>query len=115
MTVKGLAAGAQGVVEKPMAPTVGAERTMVDAAARAGRVLMVAMQRRFGGLERAIKDAVSSGAIGTPHFIRARLSHGGPQTRAPRQKWFITASEAGGGAMLGLAVHHAAPAFWITR
>jgi predicted dehydrogenase len=113
LTIKALAAGAHVLVEKPMAPTAAAARAMVDAAASAGRVLMVAMQRRFGGLERAIKDAVSSGAIGTPHFIRARLSHGGPETWAPGQKWFMTASEAGGGAMLDLGVHVADLAIWI--
>jgi len=71
------------------------------------------MQQRFGGIERAIKDAVTSGAIGRPHFIRARLSHGGPESWAPGQKWFTTASEAGGGAMLDLGVHVADLAIWI--
>jgi len=111
-TLKALAAGAHVLVEKPMAPTAAEARAMVDAAAKARRVLMVAMQRRFGGVERAIKNAITSGAIGTPHFIRARLSHGGPQAWAPGQKWFTTASEAGGGAMLDLGVHVADLAIW---
>jgi predicted dehydrogenase len=111
-TIKALDSGAHVLVEKPMAPTAAAARKMVDAAARAGRVLMVAMQRRFGGLEHAIKDAVSSGAIGKPHFIRARLSHGGPEGWAPGQKWFTSAVEAGGGAMLDLGVHIADLAIW---
>ena len=111
-TVKALNAGAHVLVEKPMAPTAADARKMVDAAAKAGRVLMVAMQRRFGGIERAIKDALASGAIGKPNFIRARLSHGGPQLWAPGQKWFTTASEAGGGAMLDLGVHVADLAIW---
>ena len=96
-----------------MAPSAAAARKMVEAAAKARRVLMVSMQQRFGGIERAIKDAVTSGAIGKPHFIRARLSHGGPQSWAPEQKWFTTASEAGGGAMLDLGVHVADLAIWI--
>jgi len=112
-TVKALNLGAHVLVEKPMAPTAAAARKMVDAAANARRVLMVAMQRRFGGLERAIKDAVTSGAIGRPHFIRARLSHGGPETWAPGQKWFTTAAQAGGGAMLDLGVHVVDLAIWI--
>lgn len=111
-TVKALEAGAHVLVEKPMAPTAAEARKMVDAAAKAGRVLMVAMQRRFGGVERAIKDALTSGAIGEPHFIRARLSHGGPEYWAPGQKWFMAASEAGGGAMLDLGVHVADLAIW---
>jgi UDP-N-acetylglucosamine 3-dehydrogenase len=111
-TVKSLEAGAHVLVEKPMAPTAAAARKMADAAAKAGRVLMVAMQRRFGGVERAIKDALTSGAIGKPNFIRARLSHGGPGSWAPGQKWFTTALEAGGGAMLDLGVHIADLAIW---
>ncbi len=111
-TLKALAAGAHVLVEKPMARTAAEARKMVDAAAKARRVLMVAMQRRFGAIERAIKDAVSSGAIGKPNFIRARLSHGGPESWAPGQKWFTTASEAGGGAMLDLGVHVADLAIW---
>src|ERR1019366_10342214 len=46
-TVKALSAGAHVLVEKPMAPTAAAAREMVDAAAKARRVLMVAMQQRF--------------------------------------------------------------------
>ncbi len=111
-TVKALERGAHVLVEKPMAPTVAQARRMVAAASRARRVLMVAMQRRYGGLELAIKDALSSGAIGRSHFIRARLSHGGPDSWAPGQKWFTTASEAGGGAMLDLGVHVADLAIW---
>jgi predicted dehydrogenase len=82
-TLKAMAAGAHVLVEKPMAPTVAEARKMVEAARSAGRVLMVAMQRRFGGLEGAIKRAIDGGAIGTPHFIRSRLSHGGPETWRP--------------------------------
>jgi UDP-N-acetylglucosamine 3-dehydrogenase len=111
-TVKALRAGAHVLVEKPMAPTAAESREMVEAAEKARRVLMVAMQRRFGGIERAIKDVLASGAIGNPNFIRARLSHGGPQAWAPGQKWFTTASEAGGGAMLDLGVHVADLAIW---
>ncbi|HYK63340.1 MAG TPA: Gfo/Idh/MocA family oxidoreductase, partial [Patescibacteria group bacterium] len=111
-TVKALEAGAHVLVEKPMAPTAAEARRMVDAAAKARRVLMVAMQRRFGGVERAIKDALTSGAIGKPNFIRARLSHGGPEYWAPGQNWFMKASEAGGGAMLDLGVHVADLAIW---
>jgi UDP-N-acetylglucosamine 3-dehydrogenase len=111
-TVKALEAGAHVLVEKPMAPTAAEACKMADAAAKARLVLMVAMQRRFGGVERAIKDALTSGAIGQPNFIRARLSHGGPEYWAPGQKWFMMASEGGGGAMLDLGVHVADLAIW---
>lgn len=111
-TLKAMAAGAHVLVEKPIAPTVAEARRMIAAAAGAGKALMVAMQRRYGSLERTIKRALETGAIGTPQFIRARLSHGGPETWAPGQDWFFHRSGAGGGAMLDLGVHVADLARW---
>lgn len=111
-TLKAVAAGAHVLVEKPIAPTVAEARKMVAAANDAGRVLMVAMQRRFGTIERVIKSAIDEGAIGKPYFIRARLSHGGPETWAPGQNWFFERRASGGGAMLDLGVHVADLARW---
>ncbi|MHB8384050.1 MAG: Gfo/Idh/MocA family protein [Candidatus Binataceae bacterium] len=111
-TLAALAGGAHVLCEKPMAPTAADARWMVEAARGAGRVLMVAMQRRYGAIEAAVKRALGAGAIGTPHFIRARLSHGGPEGWAPGQRWFTTASQSGGGAMLDLGVHIADLALW---
>jgi predicted dehydrogenase len=111
-TLRALDSGAHVLCEKPMAPRIGEARRMVEAAAKAERVLMVAMQRRYGGIESAIKRAIASGAIGQPTFIRARLSHGGPQAWAPGQSWFTAAAEAGGGATLDLGVHVADLALW---
>ena len=108
-TLKAIAAGAHVIVEKPMAPTVAECRAMVDAAKGARRVLMVAMQSRFGGIPQTIKRAIGEGAIGKPYFIRTRISHGGPEIWAPGQNWFF---EAGGGAMLDLGVHVADLARW---
>src|SRR5260370_20903538 len=62
-TVKALNACAHVLVEKPMAPTAADARKMVDAAAKANRVLMIAMQRRFGRIELAINNALTSGAV----------------------------------------------------
>jgi predicted dehydrogenase len=110
--LRAIDSGAHVLCEKPMAPQIGEARRMVEAAAKAGRVLMVSMQRRYGGIESAIKRAIDSGAIGQPNFIRARLSHAGPQVWAPGQTWFTAAAEAGGGATLDLGVHVADLALW---
>ncbi len=111
-TLKAIAAGAHVLCEKPMAPTVADAERMADAADRNNKILMVTMQRRYGGLERAVKRALDSGVIGKPNFIRARLCHGGPEGWAPGQNWFIDAAQAGGGAMLDLGVHVADLALW---
>lgn len=111
-TLKALAVGAHVLVEKPMAPRAADARVMVDASERAGRILMVAMQSRYGGLQSIIKEAIDSGAIGKPYFFRGRLSHGGPEFWAPGQRWFTDAADAGGGASLDLGVHIADLAIW---
>jgi predicted dehydrogenase len=111
-TLKALAAGAHVLVEKPIAPTVAEARRMIEAAKAAGRVLMTAMQRRHSPLERAVKECLEAGIVGRPHFIRLRLSHGGPEFWAPGQNWFFESSQAGGGAMLDLGVHIADLALW---
>jgi UDP-N-acetylglucosamine 3-dehydrogenase len=111
-TLNAIAAGAHVLVEKPMAPNAADAQAMVDAAAGAKRVLMVAMQRRYGPLETIVKEALEAGAIGQPYFFRGRLSHGGPQTWAPGQSWFTDAGQAGGGATLDLGVHVADLARW---
>lgn len=111
-TLKAIESGAHVLVEKPMAPRAADARAMVDAASRAGRVLMVAMQRRYGGIEATVKEAIGAGAIGQPYFFRGRLSHNGPQAWAPGQHWFTSAAEAGGGAALDLGVHVADLAIW---
>jgi UDP-N-acetylglucosamine 3-dehydrogenase len=112
-TLKALAAGCHVMVEKPMAPTAAEARRMVAAATAARLVLMVAMQRRYSALDQIVKEALDSGAIGVPHFIRARLSHGGPEFWAPGQNWFYSREQAGGGAMLDLGVHVADLATWM--
>jgi predicted dehydrogenase len=96
-----------------MAPTVAEARKMVAAAKATGRVLMVAMQRRYSGILKGVKQALDDGAIGVPHFIRARLSHAGPQLWAPGQSWFLSREQAGGGAMLDLGVHVVDLAIWM--
>jgi len=110
--LQAIAFGAHVLCEKPMAPTAVAAHRMVDAAARARRVLMVTMQRRYGGFEAAVKRALRTGAIGTPNFIRARLSHGGPEGWAPGQRWFVDPQQAGGGAALDLGFHAVDLALW---
>jgi predicted dehydrogenase len=110
--LKAISAGAHVMVEKPMARSAPEARAMVEACRKAGRVLVVSMQRRYGGIESAIKRAIDTGAIGRPTFIRARLSHGGPHLWAPGQDWFTDPAQAGGGAMLDLGVHVADLALW---
>ena len=59
-----LDAGKHVTIEKPLAITLRAGRRIMDAADRAGRLLMVAENYRRSPTERAIRWAISTGRIG---------------------------------------------------
>lgn len=70
----GLACVARGVatlVEKPIADTVAAAATLVDAAARAGVPLLVGHHRRYNPVIEAARSAVRGGRIGRVTAVTA--------------------------------------------
>jgi D-apiose dehydrogenase len=72
-------AAAQGVdiiCQKPFAENLEDARAMIDAAERAGKMLMVHENFRWQSAIREVINAVRSGAIGTPFFCRATFRSG---------------------------------------
>ncbi len=59
-----LAAGRHVLMEKPFAPSVAEARTLVGAAARAGRILMISQNYRFFPAPIAARQIVTSGRLG---------------------------------------------------
>lgn len=68
--------GAHVICQKPFAETMADARAMVDAVAKAGRVLMVHENFRWQSPVRAAIDAVRGGAIGVPFFGRCSFRSG---------------------------------------
>jgi predicted dehydrogenase len=68
--VAAAAAGKHVLVEKPMAPSGEACRTMVAACRDAGVTLAVVSQHRFRNSPRAAKELIDSGAIGNVRMVR---------------------------------------------
>lgn len=66
-----LAAGCHVLSEKPMAATLEEARDLVRAADAAGRTFAVLQNRRYLKPMRALREAVTGGAIGRPGFIGA--------------------------------------------
>lgn len=64
-----LEAGKHVIVEKPLSITLRAGKRMLDAAAKAGRLLAVAENYRRAPNQRAIRWAIESGRIGTPRML----------------------------------------------
>src|SRR6185437_882517 len=74
-----------------------------SAANRANKIVMYAVQRRFGGAEQAAKQAIVKGLAGEVYHARA----GFMRTRGIPigTGWFTHKSKSGGGALIDIGVH----------
>lgn len=79
-----LAAGCHVLVEKPMDVTVEGCRKMVDAAAKAKRLLQVDFHKRYDPYHIALHDAIESGQMGAPLYGYAWMEN---RTQVPREWW----------------------------
>ncbi len=105
IAVAAVRSGKHVLVEKPMACSVEEADRMVDAADRAGVVLMPAHNARFGRPFGAMRQAVARGDIGQVLSFRCAWGHAGPEHWAPDAGWFRDPALAGGGALTDLGVH----------
>jgi predicted dehydrogenase/flavin reductase (DIM6/NTAB) family NADH-FMN oxidoreductase RutF len=96
-----LAAGKHVLVEKPIALTLDDADRMIDAARRAGRILMVAENFHFRPGVRVALEAMERGDIGEPQFLHA---HGGGVMRPAG--WKAQADQMGGGIIMDLGIHY---------
>ncbi len=70
------------VVEKPMAANIREARALVEECKEKGTVLTAMHQMRFSDEFVAAKEAIASGAIGEPYFVRA-VSYGHLMEQGP--------------------------------
>jgi predicted dehydrogenase len=83
LALAALAAGKHVLVEKPFAPTLAEARQVVDAAAAAGRLLMVSQNYRFYPAPRTIAALVRDGTLGEVGMIAIDFRRAA--NRAPRE------------------------------
>src|SRR2546426_1548080 len=95
-----LAAGRHVLVEKPLARTLAEADRMLEAAARAGRVLMTAENFHFMPAFRWVRGALDAGRLGDPREVHL-VSRGWRQHAG----WRLT-SGAGGGALIDGGIHY---------
>ena len=101
----GIKAGKHVFTEKLLAiRTVDAE-ALVDAAAQAGIVLRVSLQRLIEAPIQTAKRLVDAGAVGRITATRIRYAHHGAVGMPWIPKHFFNRDEAGGGAMIDLGAH----------
>jgi len=98
-----LTAGKHVVCETPPALNPGEAKKLAAAAAQAGKVLLYAAQRRFGGAEQAAAQALAKGYAGEPSHARASWmrTRGVPSGSGG---WYTDEAKSGGGAMIDLGV-----------
>lgn len=95
-----LKAGKHAICETPPTLDAGEAKKIVAAAAKAGKVVLYAAQRRFGGAEQAADQALAKGYAGNLYHARATWmrTRGIPAGTG----WFTDKSKSGGGALIDL-------------
>ena len=102
-----LEAGANVLVEKPMALTLKQADAMIDTARRRKKVLMVSQTQRFSAVHQKAKEVIDSGMLGKILHVTTAFGHPGPEGWSPRGKWFFQKEKAGFGPMADLGIHKA--------
>jgi predicted dehydrogenase len=103
VSIAALKAGKHVVCESAPAATLKEAKQIESAAAKAGKVVLYAMQRRFGGNEQASRQAIAKGYVGAAYHARAAWT----RTRGVPlgTGWYTDKSKAGGGAMIDVGIH----------
>ena len=105
IAIAALEAGADVVLEKPIALNLADGLAIKAAAERHGRRVFTCFSHRFNGIDIPAHDAIQNGLIGKPYMIRVRFAHTGPWPGWAKTDWFYNPELAGGGATLDMAVH----------
>jgi predicted dehydrogenase len=103
VTLAALKAGKHVVCETPPAISAAEARKIAAAAAKYGKTVLYAMQRRFGGNEQAAKQAVDKGYAG--NIAHARASWTRTRGVPTGTGWYTDRVKSGGGAMIDLGLH----------
>lgn len=101
--VTAAAAGKHVLVDKPMALSVHDGRRMIAAAREHGVHLAVGFQLRHKRTNRAAREAIAQGRIGTPALYE--LSIGAGKDHFPYDTWRADPELAGGGTVLNQGTH----------
>lgn len=103
VTLAAIKAGKHVLCERPPALSAAEAKKMQAAAAKYNRVLLYALQRRFGGHEQAAKLAIAKGWAGDVYHVRAvwTRTRGVPAGTG----WYTQKEKSGGGALIDTGSH----------
>lgn len=101
-TVDALKAGKHVLCEKPLAMNAAEGKLMCRAAKDSGKILQVALQSRFGGPGRFMKEFIDKGHMGKIYYARAQALR---RRGVPGWGVFIDKEKQGGGPLIDIGVH----------
>jgi predicted dehydrogenase len=101
-TIDALTAGKHVLVEKPMAMNASEAQSMLDAARKNSRHLIVGFQSRFDPRTKLIRDHVREGTFGNILYVRAQALR---RRGIPNWGVFGRKELQGGGPMIDIGVH----------
>lgn len=107
-SIAALQAGAAVFCQKPLGRNADEAARVVDAAARADRLLSIDFSYRFAAAVAAIVPLVREGALGRVQAIDLVFHN----AYGPDKAWFYDRSLAGGGCVMDLGVHLVDLALW---
>jgi len=105
MVLRAFAAGAHVLCEKPLAMSRAETQSMVDAAARAGRIGMTAFNWRFTAAMLRFHDVLAEGVVGRVFNLAARWLGSRLADEKAAPSWRQDRAQAGHGAMGDMGVH----------
>ena len=106
ISVAALEAGKHVLCEKPMAVTLAECESMVAAAERNGKHLMIGHNMRFDPVHRRAKQLLDRGVIGDVITFRAVLGNAGPEGWSGDEgTWFFDKNKAALGALSDMGIH----------
>lgn len=111
MALSALSAGKHVLVEKPIARKAAEAHRMAEAAAAAGKSLMVAMNLRFRPDAIALRNLIGAGELGRVCTVRSRWLK--KKDRWSRSPWLSNARISGGGVMMDLGIQMLDASLWI--
>ena len=105
ITTYALYAGKHVLCEKPMAVTLAECESMVAAAERNGKHLMIGHNMRFDPVHRKAKQMLDSDIIGDVITFRTILGNSGPEGWSLEGTWFFDKNKAAMGALSDMGIH----------
>jgi predicted dehydrogenase len=101
-TIDALKAGKHVLCEKPMALNGSECREMIAAERESGKLLQIALQWRFGGAVRFMKNFIDKGRMGDIYYARSMALR---RRGVPGWGVFIDKEKQGGGPLIDIGVH----------